>query len=363
MPVRVAAARLPLGNSYANLTQGCLTWSQLDSHYAGLVYFKMLLRIAIIVAATSSTASADSFVAGRIVFTDGDKELSVAEVERTRWGRVSVDLRQGRQVQSARPDDSGMLFAPVASGVWRIEYVVLGEQAVFFAPRDVKVPNNKIACVGTFVIPLPRQSPAEGAAAPATGPQDSAVAAKDVTVRDDCKELAPKAQAEAGVKMNADVVAVPIQLGQPYSIPRPLDLLLIGLRAEIGFLSTGQTLLQGRYEFPHHNTFPGANSWFVGVMGGLWVKPDSREMAVDYEDVWVGSVDAGYSFWLFEVRGEVGYIGAGGPFSSGVFAGPSILLDLGLLGIGGQHVLAPEGRQVSSVFFTLSPVAILGALL
>lgn len=324
-----------------------------------------LTKLAGILASASvaePAAQAASFVGGRVVFWENGHELTASETERSHWGRITVEFRQGRQTVSVRPDEDGVFAVATAPGRWSIAYVILGEHAVFFAPQELVVQPNSLACTGTLVVPL-MPAVADESSPRARRRAGASAVAKDVEVRQDCMEFERSLKSQVG--QTDDIALARLQPLEKSRAPRSTEALLAGVRAEIGYAQTDQVWWHGRYVYPLSGTLPGSKSLHITAMAGVWTTPvvSNPDDNPHYKSAWVGSLGVGYSLWKLEARTEGGYLQAGGPAGSGWFWGPSLFLDGTYFGVGASYLLNRQGDKMQSLFVTVSPVALIGGML
>ncbi len=114
------------------------------------------------VPATSEAVLTTGAIAGRLAFRDGPAAASIQTVRRAASVvRLSVDLRSGWGVVTARVDDDGFFVAEVGPGDWAIEYVTVGDKAEFLeTPLVVRARAGEIACAGEILLAY-RDLPAE----------------------------------------------------------------------------------------------------------------------------------------------------------------------------------------------------------
>jgi hypothetical protein len=297
-------------------------------------------------------------VGGRITFRDATREARSEEVERLRWGHLTVEMRRGWEVLSARPDAAGMFTMAAAPGTYRVEYVRIGQLAEFFVPHDVEVRAGGLTCLGTIEVVV-RDFTAD------LGNNTSS----EVRVRDDCAAIGSDLKRLGGA--DAQVVT---------SVARPAPAetggltvmdVLVGFRAELGIASPGGWVGRGSLVVPlgedddngtwlaaafllHLNPTFTEDRWADASLGG----------AGPAAAVWGGAVGAGYKIWALEAVGFGGYLGDAGRGAHGPLGGVSLRLGTFLFGVGGRgEWYASTGDSIGWLTLDISPIGLLGSLL
>jgi hypothetical protein len=342
---------------------------------AGLVAIVTLAFVAPALAPARAAAATPVTIGGRVVFRDATREARSQDVERLRWGHITVELHHGWQVFAARPDENGLFAITGPPGTYRIEYVRVGEQAEFFPPHEVEASPGRFTCIGTLEITVKDMSQDLG--------QNTGSALR---VRPDCAEFdsalrqlgrgagAPNA-ASAGDDAGGEASggSLRISLARPIPpetyAPSPMDV-LVGLRAEFDFTSQYLTALRANLVVPVTED-NGHGNWIVG--GSVVRVPakfiNSRWTVAGVDTpltgaAWGGTVAAGYSIWAIEVEAFGGYLGGLARGPSGPSLGGTLRFGTILFGITGRvEEYLGRGGQLATLNLDISPIGILGALL
>jgi hypothetical protein len=320
------------------------------------------------VGARAIAAPSSVVIGGRITFRDATREARAEEVERLRWGHIVVEIRNGWQVFSARPDASGLFAITGPPGTYRLEYIRVGQLAEFVVPHEAVVASGGFTCLGTIVVQVHDITQDLGNNTTST-----------LTVRDDCEAIGPDlgrladaANPGGGASM---VRASPLHpVPEPTRLPHPMEV-LVGFRADVGFASTGggsvgTSSLRADFVLPigRGNS---VGQWLVGATltrvgadftADRWMPPPLGSQAV--QTVWGGAVGAGHELWVFEAMAWGGAIGDPGRGAHGPFVGGSLRFGSFTWGFGGRMDYYPgTGDSVGSFMIDISPFAILGHLL
>jgi hypothetical protein len=323
------------------------------------------------VARTGVAASESVVIGGRITFRDAVREARSEEVERLRWGHIVVEIRNGWQVFTARPDANGLFTITGPPGTYRLEYVRVGQLAEFFVPHEAVATRGAFTCLGTIEVSV----------RDITQDLGNNVSSQ-LNVRDDCgaigpglKQLAATA-ADGGPGSGADAeirASLPHPVTPPPWTPHPLAV-LVAFRADVGFATTHQNetkVSSLRADF----VLPVGHGDSVGhwLAGATLIRVGSDFTAARFtppagsappQTVWGGAVGAGHELWLFEAMAWGGAIGNPGFGARGPFLGGSLRFGSFTWGFGGRLDYYPStGDSVGSFMVDLSPIGLLGHLL
>src|SRR5262245_3452527 len=308
-------------------------------------------------------------IGGRITFRDVAREARAEEVERLRWGHIVVEIRNGWQVFSARPDSNGLFTITGPPGTYRLEYVRIGQLAEFFVPHEAVVATGGFTCLGTIEVLVNN-----------IGQDLGNNTTSKLNVRDDCEAIAPDlgrlvATADTGGGGVAAIKASPLRpVPEPTKFPHPMEV-LVGFRADAGFASTGggsvgTSSLRADFVLPIGRGNK-VGQWLVGAtlirVGGdfsadRWMPAPLASPAA--QTVWGGAVGAGHELWVFEAMAWGGAIGNPGLGAHGPFAGGSLRFGSFTWGFGARMDYYPStGDSVGSFMIDISPFAVLGHLL
>jgi hypothetical protein len=321
-----------------------------------------VLVLAVVAAGVPATAWAEAapptattaVVGGRIMFRDAARTATPAEAERLRWGHLSLELRHGWEVFTARPDASGVFTIAGPPGRYQLEYVRVGELAEFFVPQEVEARPGQVTCLGTLEVQVQDLTHDLGNNT-----------SSDLHVLDDCATIGPDLQRASGA-----TASVKTSLARP--APRATKHLsvvdvLVGFRAEGDAASGGFSSLRGNLVLPLGKE----SDWLVAAsvihvsaafVNSRWPLPAAG--GAPATDAWGGSAGAGYRV-LSAVEGMVygGYLGNTGRGGHGPLGGASLRIGTFLFGIGGRIEAYGTGERVGSLTLDVSPVGLLGALL
>jgi hypothetical protein len=303
-------------------------------------------------------APGSAVVGGRITFRDGTRTVRASEVERMRWGHMTLELRRGWEVYPARIDENGSFTVTGPPGTYRVEYLRLGELAEFFVPHDVEARAGQLTCLGTLEIFVGDLKQDLGSNT-----------ASELRVIDDCATLGPElANAGGGTGAGAPAGAVRTSLAR--AMPReakPLTAMdvLLGFRAELDLAQGGVSSLRGAFVLPLGHE----SSWIVGasamaVSGSFvdshWPPPVGGAPA---RSVWGGTAGVGGRTWIVEGMAYGGFLSDPGRGGHGPMGGVSGRLGNFLFGFGGRLELYASGDNLLAFTIDLSPVGFLGSLL
>jgi hypothetical protein len=141
--------------------------------------FSLLIYLAVLWT-SAAVAESEGAVVGRLVFFDGNRQLTLREAEGEVGERVTVELRHGARVVEAQVNADGYFAVSGPPGRYRLEYLWIGERAEFVQPLEFEIESDAVTCAGTLGI---RTSHIENLGAN----QDNAM-----TVTDDCAMLWPR---------------------------------------------------------------------------------------------------------------------------------------------------------------------------
>jgi hypothetical protein len=304
-------------------------------------------------------AAEATLVTGRIVFRDGDRELGASELERRRWGHLSLELRRDWEVFSVRPDADGFFTFSGPPGTYRLEYVRIGEQAEFFPPHEVEVKaTGTVACLGTLALSVGDP-----------GQQGGKDAEGSLEVRDDCSQLGTALRKRGGV--DGPVISAPVRPSPRERRPVSVMAALVGVRAEVD-LASGPELaaLRGGFVYPFDEDETTGTFLLTGsvmrVSGSFidarWPAPAKGAPAA--QSAWGGSLGAGYRIWAVEAQAFGGYLSGDGRGAHGALGGAALRLGTILFGLDARLEWYPtSGDRIATLGIDVSPVALLGALL
>jgi hypothetical protein len=309
-------------------------------------------------ASRPAVAGPSAVIAGRITFRDNAREARAGEVERMRWGHITVEMRRGWEVFSARPDAEGLFTIVGPPGTYSLEYIRLGELAEFIAPHQVVARAGVLTCMGTLelhVLDLNRD----------LGNNMTS----ELRVRNECASMEPELRhldggADAEIKTT---LARPVPPRTKW--PGAMDV-LVGFRGDLGFDSAGVTSLRGSFVLPLRGD-EDRGYWLVGAavmhvgsdfVDKMW--PSPAGVGQPSTSVWGGVASTGYRYSILEAQALGGFLGNPGRGAHGPLAGLSLRFGNITWGIGGRAELYPSaGDRVLSLTLDLSPVALLGSLL
>jgi hypothetical protein len=305
-------------------------------------------------ASPALAAPGSAVVAGRLTFRDQTRTARASEVERMRWGHMTLELRHGWEVFPARIDENGVFTVTGPPGTYRVEYLRLGELAEFFVPHDVEARAGQVTCLGTLEVFVGDLKEDLGSNT-----------ASQLHVIDDCATLGPElANASAGApagKVEASLArAVP---REPKSLTA-MDVLL-GFRAELDLSKGGIASWRGAFVLPLGHE----SSWLVGAsamaVSGSFV--DSHwppaPGGAPARSVWGGTAGVGGRAWIVEGMAYGGFLSDPGRGGHGPLGGVSGRLGNFLLGFGGRLEVYGSGDSLLAFTIDLSPVGLLGSLL
>jgi hypothetical protein len=290
-----------------------------------------------ILALSGTAAAAPGWVGGRLIITQKGEPVALDDVESAASGELGLEMRSGRNVIALRLDRDGYFVAQGEPGTYRIEYLLVGERAEFFAPHELVLEAKKLTCAGTIAI---EASPIESLGSNVKTPVD---------IRDECAQAWPRLR-ELATSM-PDNAPTAVRLTRPgprdeYSQGRTVRGLLVGLRAEAALGS--HLALRGVYLLPFEKLT-------IVAEGGL-IYENLNDGVAAYD---VGG-GAGYNlFGPFD-----GFVVGGLRFPEGGLQpvlGGNLRLTTEILGFGARIEVLPQ----RSAFFTLdiAPFGVLGALL
>ena len=291
-------------------------------------------------------AEPEGSVAGRLVFVDGKRQMTLREAEGEVGERITVELRHGASVVEARVDPDGYFVATGPVGRYRLEYLSIGERAEFLRPQELEIEAGALTCAGTLAV---QTSHIEGLGAN----QDN-----EVTVTDECGALWPRlyrlasrggARDRVLLARTGPLIENPERRGVLDSLG---DLSLEGaVQSGSGFLRAtvirplGSTL-QGPDAFAAVGVVPNANGLFGGPIAGA--------------DLTVGG---GYRFYFADLLLLAGFrsVWAEPALPSGPVLGAYGRVHFGPFGAGVRYELLPSSAWWIVIDFR--PFALLGDLL
>jgi hypothetical protein len=310
----------------------------------------------VLCAAPVTGAEPAAVLGGRLVFRDRGRELQVAELG-ARPAPLTLELRQDWRVLEAPIDQRGVFAVSGPPGLYRIEYLRLGDLVEFVLPHEVEVRPGAVTCLGTLELALddpPRNFGGN--------------ASRGLTIRDGCPELGPELLARGGAA--GPVVPSLARPAGPEPRSRSLLDVLVDVRLELGLLGLAD-LPELRASFVHRLwQADGGGGPLIGAalsrFGGAYI--DRRwPPAVGEEPApprWGASLTAGYAFWYLEAQGSGGFVAGQGRGPQGAVGGLALRLGTFLLGFGGRvQWFAPTGDGIALFTFDFSPVGAVGALL
>jgi hypothetical protein len=308
-------------------------------------------------------------IGGRVTFRDAVREARSEEVERLRWGHIAIEIRNGWNVFTARPDANGLFTITGPPGTYRLEYVRIGQLAEFFVPHEAVVARGAFTCLGTIEVQV----------RDITQDLGNNVSSQ-LNVRDDCAAIGPGLRQLAaaatdgagGAGADAEIRAsLPHPAPEPIWSPHPLAV-LVAFRAEVAFATTQlqQTKvssLRADFVLPigHGDV---AGHWLAGAtvirVGADFSAARFGPGPTAAQTVWGGAVGAGHELWMFEAMGWGGAIGDPGVGAHGPFIGGSLRFGNFTWGAGARLDYYPStGDSVGSFMVDLSPIGLLGHLL
>ena len=325
------------------------------------------------VARTAAAAPATVVIGGRITFRDAYREARSEEVERLRWGHIVIEIRNGWQVFTARPDANGLFTITGPPGTYRLEYVRVGQLAEFFVPHEAVATRGAFTCLGTIEV-LVRDI---------TQDLGNNVSSQ-LNVRNDCAAIGPGLKqlaataADGGPVSGADAeirASLPHPVSPPLWTPHPLAV-LVAFRADLGFASTpgGSKISSLRADFVlpvgHGDTL---GHWLAGAtlirVGSDFTQArfgatGTAGQAIPAHTVWGGALGAGHELWMFELMAWAGATGDANVGPHGPFVGGSLRFGSLTWGFGGRIDSYPSaGDSVGSFTIDISPMGLLGSLL
>jgi hypothetical protein len=289
----------------------------------------------------TARADASGVVGGRLLLRAGTSEVSLAAARAAVGGeRIALELRRGAEVLEATLDEDGYFWARAPAGVYRIEYLLVGKRAEFFAPQEVVVQPGALTCAGTLGLELDQIESL------------GANVNNRVIVTDQCAETTPRLRKAAGTATERVTLARP---GPQYEHTTGVTWrdLAIGLRAEVAFGDF--RVVRGLFRIPPLSR-EGPWSRWIFLVGGGALRGDRDELV---RDVTLG---AGIQLWYFDLL-AIG--GARWPEVQGVNTGPVaggvVRVQTTILGLG----LRVEALPAKTAYLTvdLAPLGLLGSLL
>jgi hypothetical protein len=310
-------------------------------------------------AVAAPAAPPQAVLAGRIVFRDGARELRASDVERQRWGHLTVEVRHGWRVFAARPDEAGLFTITGPPGRYRFEYVRLGELAEFFPPQDVVADAGGVTCIGTLEVSV--------ADVHDLGLNQSG----GLRVRDDCAEMAPGLRA-LGAAAGAADGEVTTALARPAPSERkPISLLgaLAGLRGQVAgndnmLVLRSDLVVEIGEEVSNRSFIVGASASYIGAefVNSHWPAPNGAPGVT--RPAWGVVGGGGYSVSILEGQLFGGFLSGAGRGAHGPVAGASVRAGTVVWGFIVRGDLYPASKDaILTAGFDLSPIGLLGSLL
>lgn len=314
-----------------------------------------ILAVAFALAPRWASAAPTATVTGKIVFRDANRSATAGEVERLRWGHVSVELRHGQEIFAARPDANGVFSVEGPPGTYVFEYVKLGELAEFVEPHAVEARAGRTTCLGTLEVVVPDLAKDLGSNS-----------ASELHVIDDCASLRADA---GGGRAPASEVTTALARPAPYpsSSLSAMDV-LIAFRAEADLSKGGLSSLRGSFVLPLGKESDWLLAASVTHVSASFVDSRWPVMAgapnAPASAAWGGTVGAGYQAWSFlEALAYTGFLSDTGRGAHGALGGASLRLGTMVFGFGGRIDFFSSGGSVGAFMIDVSPVALLGMLL
>jgi hypothetical protein len=322
------------------------------------------LGASLVAAAGPRPARADGgAIAGRVTFRDGAGSVPAGAVERAGWGHLVLTFRRGREVIDLRPDASGLFAERARPGVYRIEYLRLGERVEFFSPMDVVVDGQGVTCLGTLEVTVPGGAHGIGANR-----------GSEVQVLEGCRELEPELRRRLGASA---VIAKRPTPGETQEEPRDVARLLTGLRVELPALPHSPGTVGGSVVYPFTGYLAGAPTTFATIGAARYDGAFFAERAAARAAgrggapagaapgaAWAVAAGGGVSASALELGARAGHLRRGGAGPRGVFGEITARLDLAFVGVGVRYSRFPSAAEsVLAAVVDLSPVAVLGSLL
>jgi hypothetical protein len=325
----------------------------------GRLSVSMALGIVACIAAPSvaSAAAATVVVGGRITFRDDAREVKPEEAERLRWGHIVVEIRNGWEVFSARPDAEAMFTITGPPGRYRLEYIRVGQLAEFFVPHEAVVAAGGVTCLGTIEVQVKDITKDLGNNT-----------ASRLNVRNDCSLIGSELARRAGT--SGEVTASPPRpVPTPTWTPSPIQL-LVAFRGSAAIVSNYVSSLRADFVLPLGKDGD-RGQWLAGAtlihidkefVDSRWPVPVG--VLSNIHSVWGGAVGAGYNYAILEMMAWAGATGDPGRGAHGPFAGASARIGSFLWGFGLRADWYPgTGDRITSFMVDISPFGLLGALL
>ena len=320
----------------------------------------VILLIAAAAYARPARAAPAAIIAGRITFRDATREVKAAEVERLRWGHLTIEMRRGWEVYAARPDANGLFTITGPPGTYQLEYVRVGQLAEFLVPHEVRAGAGRLTCLGTLEIDVRDMTQDLGNNT-----------SSQLHLRDDCATLEPELRRLGGVADATDATittALPKPVARGWKGPTAMEV-LVGFRAEAD-IQEG-TAVRGAFVLPISEDRGWGNflasASVVHLSAGALNKLRPTNIVVTGpppQPAWGGTIGAGYSVWLLEASAFGGYLSGSGNDPHGPLGGVSLRLGSFLFGIGVRAERYSSGHgQIAWLTLDLSPVGLLGSLL
>jgi hypothetical protein len=303
-----------------------------------------ILCLSLLLPAAARGAASGGRLVGRLVFRQGDQLFTPRQVRRhLENGRLDFDLSRAGEFAQVRLENEGYFVATGGAGTYRLEYVYAGRRVEFVPPHALEIPDEGVACAGTFTLAVEDVAEDVGANRPSTR----------LEVSDDCTETTAHFE-QLAPSRGASVV----HLARPAPrletpLTKPFSEYLVGLRVGYG-LSVGENTLRASYVLAWH--------------GNL------RDWGSALASVSVGRTNTG----RYEFSGAAGFtllpsmeLHAGGGLrpvdqTTSPFLYGHLRLDAGIGGLGVRCDLPLREGPATPIFqltLDISPFYILGALL
>jgi hypothetical protein len=308
--------------------------------------FSVLIYLAVLWT-SAAAAEPEGALVGRLVFFDGNRQLTLREAEGEVGDRITVELRHGASLVEAQVDPDGYFVASGPAGRYRLEYLAIGERAEFLRPQELEIEAGVLTCAGTVAV---RTSHIENLGSN----QDN-----EVTVTDECAVLWPRLYRVANRGGLRERVLV-ARTGPLIENPERQDIIDYAgeVALELGAIGSAGTA-RATFVHPLGSSFVNpevyASVGMVGPDGGTPL--GDRAAGVDF------TAGAGLNVFTLDLALVAGFrsgSSAAGP-PSGPVLGAYGRYQFGPFGFGGRYELLPN--SVWGVFFDVRPVALLGALL
>jgi hypothetical protein len=294
----------------------------------------------------ASAAMAEGTVVGRLVFKEGDRVVSLRDVNQaSHKNRLSLELRQGSDIISADVDDDGYFTASGKPGPYRLEYLNLGDRAEFLTPKVVEIRDGAAACAGTFEVRVG-----------SINELGANVKGSDWTVLDECSQIAPRLKR----RVRGDVQPGVAQDGPVLESSGGKTWIeyLVGLRADIGW---GHLITaRGAYALGLNGGLGDKGALMVQAAGGLVMGHTSAGGGMGFE----GAAGVGYAVLSgIEVWGFGGFRTPVNTAPPGPVFGAQARIGSYGMGLGLRGELQPGAGAFAYVTLDFSPFYVVGSFL